>query len=126
MGVESDLDVLANLERAVIEDILRRENIVALEAQWRVARVRKREFYPHAQFTFFLVPSAKIASRAPARLTVGGYTFARLAGKQGRAAFTLHTDSKGKLSHLTAFMDDDTNWPSRVTGFEVYSLRSNP
>ncbi len=125
MGVESDLTILADLEKAVVEDILRRERNAALEEQWRVARIRKREFYPHAQFTFFFVPSAKSNSRAPAHLTIGGYTFARLDGKQGNAAFTLHTDSKGKLSHLAAFMDDDTAWPTRVTGFEVYSLRKD-
>lgn len=120
---ESDYVTLAALERAVIEEILRCEPHEALAAQWRDAKVRKREFYPHAVFTFFLVPNTSPAPRAAKLHTLGGYTFARIPGRKAAAGFTLHTDQQGRLSHLTGFMDDDSSWPSRVTSFEVYSLK---
>jgi len=123
MSASSDFNILAGLEKAAVEEILRCESHSALAEQWTQACVRKREFYPHALFTFFHIPAIEVVPRAEPRLTLGGYTFARLAGFDRVAAFTLHTDSRGKLSHLTSFMDDDGPWPSQVTGYEVYSMK---
>ena len=123
MVEELELKTLAALEKAVVDEILRCEPHPALKAQWKEAKVKKREFFPHAIFTFFLIPSVTPAPKAAKLHTLGGYTYARLAGKQGKAAFTLHTDQQGRLSHLTSFMDDDSAWPSRVTEFEVFSVK---
>ncbi|HTI68721.1 MAG TPA: hypothetical protein VMF06_02050 [Candidatus Limnocylindria bacterium] len=123
MGEAPNLETISTLEKAVIEEILRCEPHPALSAQWKEAKVRKREFYPHAVFTFFLVSNASGAPRGIKSHTLGGYTFARLKGRQALAAFTLHTDHHGKLSHLAAFMDDDSSWPSRLPDFEVFSVK---
>lgn len=123
MVEQQELKTLAALERAVVEEILRCEPNWALEAQWQEIKVQKREFFPQGVYTYFRFPTLHISPPAAQPTTLGGYTYARLGGTPSVAAFTLHTDEQGRLSHLTSFMDDDSAWPTGITGFEVFSVK---
>ena len=53
----------------------------------------------------------------------GGHTFARVDGCAARAAFTLHLDDRGWVSHLLAFLEDDSPWPQSTGVIEVFNLK---
>ena len=57
----------------------------------------------------------------------GGHTFARVDGCAARAAFTLHLDDRGWVSHLLAFLEDDSPWPDAALQVElVTTIRGRP
>ena len=58
--------------------------------------------------------------------TFGGHTFAQIKGCPSRAAFTLHLDDQGWVSHLFAFLEDDFPWPSKTDVVEVLDAKSQP
>jgi hypothetical protein len=123
MGQNSDPEILDRLDRAVLKHMLRCEPDAALATQLASAGIVRREFFGPNQITYFKVgPGAFPAHR---NSTVGGYTYARLPGKRSPAAFTLHLDGGGWISHLISFMDDDSFWPDRITGFEVFSTKAS-
>jgi hypothetical protein len=123
MGQHTDPRILDRLERAVLTHMLRCEPDAALATQLASAGIVRREFFGPNQVTYFRVaPGALPAHR---NAMVGGYTYARLDGRRSPAAFTLHLDAGGWMSHLIGFMDDDTAWPDRITGFEVFSTKAS-
>ena len=54
----------------------------------------------------------------------GGHTFAEIKGCPSKAAFTLHLDDQGWVSHLFAFLEDDSSWPSKTDVVEVLDAKS--
>jgi hypothetical protein len=123
MGQKTDPKLLDRMERAVLTHMLRCEPDAALASQLACAGLIRREFYgPHQISYFTLLPGALPAQR---NTTVGGYTYAKLVGHRSPAAFTLHLDESGWMSHLIAFMDDDSPWPEEITGFEVFSTKAS-
>jgi hypothetical protein len=123
MGHKTDPKLLDRLDRAVLTHMLRCEPDAALATQLAGAGIVRREFFGPHQITYFAVkPGALPAHRND---TVGGYTYAKLAGYRSPAAFTLHLDGEGWMSHLIAFMDDDSPWPEEITAFEVFSTKAS-
>jgi hypothetical protein len=121
MGIHSDPQVLDRLERSVLTNILRCEPDGALATQLANMSMVRREFFGPHQVTYFRV--AQGAFPASRNALLGGYTYARLNTEDAPAAFTLHTDEAGWLSHLIAFMDDGGPWPEKITEFEVFSTK---
>ena len=123
MGYKTDPKLLDRMERAVLTHMLRCEPDAAMATQLANAGMVRREFFGPHQITYFSVtPGAFPAHR---NSTVGGYTYAKLEGYRSPAAFSLHLDDQGWLSHLIAFMDDDSPWPQEITGFEVFSTKAS-
>lgn len=123
MGQHSDPNLLDRMERAVLTHMLRCEPDAALASQLSSAGILRREFYGPHQITYFQVGAGALPAQR--NTTIGGYTYAKLEGYRSPAAFTLHLDPAGWMSHLIAFMDDDSPWPEEITGFEVFSTKAS-
>ncbi|MEY4691991.1 MAG: hypothetical protein RIT19_2316 [Verrucomicrobiota bacterium] len=120
-------DVPAPWESSVLRHLLLSEPDAALATQLSGITIRGRERAGPA-LVIRLRPGA--GSFPAARGAVfGGHTFARVDGCSARAAFTLHLDDRGWVSHLMAFLEDDSPWPDawdRVELAPVSARRSGP
>lgn len=105
---------LEGWEETVLRHILRAEPDAALETQLAGARVLDRAFVGPSLCIRLAAPSGSFPASRGA--VFGGHTFGRLEGCEARAAFTLHLDDRGWVSHLFAFLEDDSPWPRDPSG----------
>ncbi len=110
-------EVLAPWEASVLRHLLLAEPDAALATQLSGATVRGRDRLGPA-LMIRLRPA--VGSFPAVRGGVfGGHTFARVDGCVARAAFTLHLDDRGWVSHLLAFLEDDSPWPDAAARVEL-------
>ena len=104
-------------ERAVLRHLLLSEPDAAVATKLAGATVWRRERCGPA--LLISLRAAEGSFPGPRGAVFGGHTFARIPGCPARAAFTLHFDDAGWVSHLFAFMDDDSPWPQEWGALEV-------
>lgn len=104
-------------EMAVLRHLLLAEPDAALATQLAGIRVVGRDRIGPALMVRLTPPDGSCPAVRGA--VFGGRTFARLEGCPARAAFTLHLDGRGWVSHLLAFLEDDSPWPEAVVAMEV-------
>lgn len=104
-------------EQAVLRHLLFAEPDAALATQLAGAKVLGRERLGPALLIRLRASDGSFPGTRGA--VFGGHTFARLGGCSARAAFTLHLDDQGWVSHLFAFLEDDSPWPLAIDGIEV-------
>jgi hypothetical protein len=104
-------------ETAVLRHLLLAEPDAALATQLTGATVVDREHMGPA--LLIRLRASKGSFPGPRGAVFGGHTFARLEGCAANAAFTLHLDADGWVSHLFAFMEDDSSWPHKTRVVEV-------
>lgn len=101
-------------EASVLRHILRAEPDAALATQLARVEVLSREFLGPALWIGLRPTPGSFPG--PRGAVFGGHTFGRLEGCSARAAFTLHLDDQGWVSHLYAFLEDDSPWPRDLSG----------
>lgn len=104
-------------EKAVLRHLLLAEPDAALATQLTGVTVVDRERMGPA--LLIRLRASKGSFPGPRGAVFGGHTFARLEGCDANAAFTLHLDADGWVSHLFAFMEDDSSWPQKTGVVEV-------
>jgi len=104
-------------EQAVLRQLLLAEPDAALATQLTGVEVLGRERLGPALLIRLGAPDGSFPGTRGA--VFGGHTFARWEGCSARAAFTLHLDDQGWVSHLFAFLEDESAWPSATEGIEV-------
>lgn len=105
---------LQGWEESVLRHILRAEPDAALATQLAGARVVSRGWVGPAWCIRLVAPSGAFPASRGA--VFGGHTFGRIEGCDARAAFTLHLDDRGWVSHCLAFLEDDSPWPRDPSG----------
>jgi hypothetical protein len=108
---------LESWERTVLRHLLLSEPDAAVATQLAGATVRRRECLGPA--LLIRLRAAEGSFPGPRGALFGGHTFARIPGCPARAAFTLHFDDAGWVSHLFAFLEDDSSWPQEPGALEV-------
>ena len=108
-------------EQAVLRQLLLAEPDAALATQLAGVAVLGRERLGPALLIRLRAPDGSFPGTRGA--VFGGHTFARLEGCSARAAFTVHLDDQGWVSHLFAFLEDDSPWPQSTGVIEVFNLK---
>lgn len=110
---------LTDLERAVLERLLRGDHLIlkALRTQLQSAEVTSREFTGVGFFTDFKVPrSVPPAPTARSHLAITG-VHAKIPGLERPVGFVLFVED-GYLACLEGFTYDEP-WPSVITAFSL-------
>jgi hypothetical protein len=115
---------LESWEKAVLRHLLLAEPDAALATQLAGVTVLGRERLGTALLIRLCAPDGSFPGTRGA--IFGGYTFAEIKGCPSKAAFTLHLDDQGWVSHLFAFLEDDSSWPSKTDVVEVLDAKSQP
>ena len=122
MGIQSlEATDLEAWEQAVLRHLLLAEPDAALATQLAGLKVLARERLGPALLIRLRAPNGSFPGTRSA--VFGGHTFARLEGCSARAAFTVHLDDQGWVSHLFAFLEDDSPWPQSTGVIEVFNLK---
>jgi hypothetical protein len=123
MGSQSlGATALEEWERAALRQLLLAEPDAALATQLAGVAVLGRERLGPALLIRLRAPDGSFPGSRGA--VFGGHTFARLEGCSARAAFTVHLDDQGWVSHLFAFLEDDSPWPQSTDGIEVFNSKA--
>jgi hypothetical protein len=109
-------------ERAVLRQVLLAEPDAAVATQLAGVTVLERERLGPALLIRLRAPDGSFPGTRGA--VFGGHTFAQLDGCSARAAFTVHLDDQGWVSHLFAFLEDDSPWPQSTDGIEVFNSKA--
>jgi hypothetical protein len=115
---------LESWEKAVLRHLLLAEPDAALATQLVGVTVLGRERLGPALLIRLRAPDGSFPGTRGA--IFGGHTFAEIKGCPSKAAFTLHLDDQGWVSHLFAFLEDDSSWPSKTDVVEVLDAKSQP
>jgi hypothetical protein len=106
----------------VLRQLLLAEPDAAVATQLAGVTVLERERLGPALLIRLRAPDGSFPGTRGA--VFGGHTFARLDGCSARAAFTVHLDDQGWVSHLFAFLEDDSPWPQSTDGIEVFNSKA--
>ena len=118
-----DLGVVAlkSWEKAVLRHLLLAEPDAALATQLVGVTVLGRERLGPALLIRLRAPDGSFPGTRGALF--GGHTFAEIKGCPSKAAFTLHLDDQGWVSHMFAFLEDGFPWPSKTDVVEVLNAK---
>ena len=118
-----DLGVVAlkSWEKAVLRHLLLAEPDAALATQLAGVTVLGRERLGTALLIRLRAPDGSFPGTRGA--VFGGHTFAEIKGCPSKAAFTLHLDDQGWVSHMFAFLEDGFPWPSKTDVVEVLNAK---